>query len=173
MWHHVGCSGPTDDTPHMLTALGPPFSSKLNVGGCWGGLCKNTKGGLAKWAGSVVAQSGRLLVCKAMLVSMATCGLRNLLMPKWFEKALKRGVAAFVWQRQPQMGPEEDMRCCFCDRWKLIHQVALWGLCANPVASWGPRAPREATCMAPWHLDSQILFPERAKAQKWPIFPNF
>ena len=42
----------------------------------------------------MVAQNGRLLVCKAMLVSMATYNLKNLLMPTWFEKALKRDMAA-------------------------------------------------------------------------------
>ena len=83
----------------MLIALGAPYSSKLNVDGYWRGLYKNIKDRLAKWARLVVAQSGRLLVCKAMLVSMATYNLRNLLMPHWFEKALKRDLVAFVWQK--------------------------------------------------------------------------
>ena len=48
-------------------------------------------------------KKGRLLVCKAMLVSMATYNLRNPPIPPWFEKALKRGMAAFVWQREPQI----------------------------------------------------------------------
>ena len=91
-------AGLTDDTPHMLIALGAPFSSKLNVDNYWRRLYKNIKERMAKWAKRLVAQSGRLLVCKAMLVSMATYNLRNLIMPKWFEKALKSDMAVFVWQ---------------------------------------------------------------------------
>ena len=89
-------AGLTDDTPHMLIALGAPFSQQHNVDSYWRKLYRNIKERLTKWARLVPAQSGRLLVCKAMLVSMATYDLRNLVMPKWFEKALKSDMAVFV-----------------------------------------------------------------------------
>ena len=38
-------------------------------------------------------------------------------MPKWFEKALKRDLAAFVWQRQPQIDMEEEGTSSKFRRW--------------------------------------------------------
>ena len=110
-------AGLTHDAPHMLIALGAPFSQQLELDSYWRKLYKNMKERLCKWANLLVAQSGRLLVCKAMLVSMATYNLRNLLMPKWFEKALKRDLAAFVWQRQPQIDIEEEGTSSKFRRW--------------------------------------------------------
>merc|ERR1711965_732707 len=74
-------AGLTHDAPHMLIALGAPFSQTQDVDGYWRKLYRNIKERLAKWARLVVAQNGRLLVCKAMLVSMATYNLRNQIMP--------------------------------------------------------------------------------------------
>ena len=110
-------AGITDDAPHMMIALGTPFSHLRDVDGYWRKLYRNIKERLAKWTRLVVAQHGRLLVCKAMLVSMATYNLKNLLMPAWFEKALKRDMAAFVWQREPQIDLEEEGTSSKFRRW--------------------------------------------------------
>ena len=55
-------AGLTHDAPHMLIALGAPFSQIQNTDGYWRSLYRNIKGRLAKWARLVVAQNGRLLV---------------------------------------------------------------------------------------------------------------
>ena len=66
------------------------------------------------------------------------------------------------------------MRCCWWHMCTQIHSCSPpFTHHATAMARGVPRAPRKTMCMAPGHLDSQILFPERAKAQKWPFFPNF
>jgi hypothetical protein len=118
-------AGLTHDAPHLLIALGTPFSQKLDVDSYWRKLYKNIKERLAKWAKLLVGQQGRLLICKAMLVSMATYNLRNLLIPPWFEKALKRDMAAFVWQREPQTDLDEEGTSSRFQRWLSSSIAAL------------------------------------------------
>ena len=43
-------AGLTHDAPHLLIALGTPFSQKLDVDSYWRKLYKNIKERLVKWA---------------------------------------------------------------------------------------------------------------------------
>jgi hypothetical protein len=52
-----------------------------------------------------------------MLISMTTYNLRNLTLPEWFEKAVKQDLAAFVWQREPQIDLQEEGTSTKLRRW--------------------------------------------------------
>ena len=70
----------------------------------------------------------------------------------------------FHWCQPPWMGT--IMRCCWWHMCIEIHSCPPFTHHATAMARGVPRAPRKTMCMAPGHLDSQILFPERAKVQK-------
>ena len=65
------------------------------------------------------------------------------------------------------------MGCCWWHMCTQIHSCPPFTHHATAMARGGPRAPRKTMCMAPGHLDSQMLFLEHAKVPKWPFFSPF
>ena len=91
------------NSPDFLTPLGSPLAAGEDIEQYWERMYLDFKSRLITWTKSkYTSQAGKILLSKAMLVSVATYNFSTHLPPEWLLHAMKTDLTNFIWDSEPE-----------------------------------------------------------------------
>ena len=103
-WARDGVAG----YPDFLTPLGSPIAAGEEPNLYWEKLYQDFKCRLHLWnKAGFNSQAGKILISKAMLISMATYNFSTHLPPEWLLKAIISDLDQFIWKNIPDIDKDE------------------------------------------------------------------
>ena len=91
------------NSPDFLTPLGSPLAAGEDIEKYWERMYLDFKSRLVTWTKSKYTSiAGKILLSKAMLVSVATYNFSTHLPPEWLLHAMKTDLTNFIWDSEPE-----------------------------------------------------------------------